>query len=81
MAYDGHNGVMYRRYDEFPEDEDMEPVMAIDAMGTLDELYYESYSGNLCVTAQIEDEYVSLEIPVKADKDWNEFVESLPKWE
>ena len=85
MAYNGHSGVKYRRYDESMIDEDtdeyQDPECVIDTVGELDELYFESYSGSLCVTVQVADEYVSLEIPVKADTDWNEFVASLPAWE
>jgi len=81
MAYNGHTGVKYKRYKEH-DGEDLDPECVVDDSGAvLNELYFESYSGNLCVTVDTGDEYVSVEIPVKADKKWNEFADSLPRWD
>jgi hypothetical protein len=78
MAYDGHTGVKYRRYADDHNDGD-EPLVDTGS-ATLDELYFSSYSGELEITVETPEGYIGLNIPVKPDGDWNEFVESLPKW-
>ena len=81
MAYDGHNGVKYSRWEPDISEETYEEPKVDTTDATLDELYFESYSGELNVTVETPDGYVSIQIPVKADRDWNEFVGSLPTWD
>lgn len=81
MAYNGHNGVKYRRYELNEEEERYEEPEFEETDAVLDELHFESYSGTLDVTVDTGEGYVSISIPVKATHPWNEFLQSLPEWD
>jgi len=64
---------------EWP-DEDDEP--AEQRHCELEELYFEPYNGELVVrfVDRRTKRTFDLSIPVKADPNWNEFADSLPRW-
>lgn len=68
-------------YAKFAEwGDDPEAIARID--GEIEEMYYDEGDGILAIGFNApDDQFFSLEIPVGATEDWNEFVESLPKWE
>jgi hypothetical protein len=65
---------------EWPEDAE-EP--AEQRHCKLEEMYYEPYSGDLVVRFIDRDtnRTFDLSIPVKADENWNDFADSLPRWD
>ena len=48
----------------------------------VEELYYESYNGEIVIRFEDRDtgRFFDLSIPVKADDNWNDFADSLPRW-
>lgn len=65
---------------EFLEDES-DPVEQRHC--TMRELYYDAGCGDLVLRFEDRDSgrYFNMSIPVKAVKSWNEFAESLPRWD
>jgi hypothetical protein len=49
----------------------------------IEEFYFEKYSGDLVLTFSDRDtgRFFSVSIPIKPNKDWNDFADSLPRWE
>jgi hypothetical protein len=60
------------------KDGDVEEWDDRDAM--VEEMYYEGAKGRIVLTVVTDDGLISQHIPVQAVPEWNEFVESLPKW-
>lgn len=71
--YDNIRGVGYQRY---VEDETEPKVDVSDAR--IDEMYFTH--GDLDISMDTPDGHIRVSVPVKAVKDWDEFVDSLPKW-
>lgn len=82
MAYGEHNGVLFSEWKTNDGGEiDKEEPDYEDDNATVEEIYYSEYSGNLMITVYTDDKFISIDVPVIADSDWNEFVDSLPRWE
>lgn len=81
MAYDNQRGVSYSRWTPDIDEENHDEPETDQSDAVLDELYFESYSGDLNVTVETDDGYLSLKIPVTARIDWDKFVNSLPQWD
>lgn len=67
---------------EWDDDEDNHDPVA-QRHCTLEEMYYETATGDLVITFEDRDtgRFFDLTIPIKADPDWNELVKSLPTWD
>lgn len=65
---------------EWPEDSDKPDEQR---HCKLEELYYESYSGDLVIRFEDRDTGRTFDVstPIKADPNWNEFADSLPRWD
>lgn len=76
-SYENVSGV---EMSEWPEDSD-EPDEQRHCK--LEELYYEPYSGDLVIRFVDRDSERTFDvsIPIKADPNWNEFADSLPRWD
>ena len=74
--YDNVSGV---EMSEWPEDSD-EPDEQRHCK--LEEMYFEDYNGELVIRFVDRDtnKTFDLSIPLKADKKWNDFADSLPRW-
>lgn len=49
----------------------------------LEECYYDPHTGDLVITFtdRDSDRFFDLSVPVKAVSEWNEFADSLPRWD
>jgi len=79
LAMSNYDSVRGATYDRWETDAD-EPTV-VDESAKVEELYYDKRQGDLYLTMTTEEGYVGVTIPIKARKDWNEFVASLPTWE
>lgn len=71
--YERIHGVGYRRF----EGEESEPTTE-QRDAKVEEMYYDSYSGELDVRVETDDGFICITIPVLHTGKWDEFVESLP---
>jgi len=72
--YERIKGAQYSRW----LGEEDEPV-AKDSAAEIEEMYREG--GRLIIRADTSDGLVDIAVPITTTQSWNEFVESLPKWE
>ena len=80
MAYDNIYSVGYRRWDS-DDNDDLHAEPEVDVRdASLDEMYFDTYDGNLHITVETPDGYIGLDIPVLPVKSWGKFVDSLPTW-
>ena len=64
---------------KWPKNGDVEEWDDRDAQ--VEEFYFEECRGRLNLSIVTDEGLLSLQIPVQATEEWNEFVESLPTWE
>lgn len=64
---------------KWPKNGDQEDWDDRDAL--VEEFYFEESRGRLNLSIVTDEGLLSIQIPVQATGEWNEFVESLPKWD
>ena len=74
-----NRGVRYSRWDA--NDETPEEPVYEEQNGKIEEMYFDSRTGNIHINVIADDEHIFLDIPVLPNGQWNGFVDSLPKWD
>jgi len=73
--YTNIHGVEVSKWPKNGEQEDWD-----DRDARLEECYFDPNRGMLEITLVTDEGVLSIDIPVTATEDWNDFAESLPEW-
>ena len=67
-------------YSIWKEEDETEPSIEVDN-AKIEEMYYDKSAGKLFISIIHDDRCIYVDIPVLANNDWNDFVQSLPEWD
>lgn len=67
-------------YSIWKEDDDEDPSIKVND-AEVEELYFDSKMGVLYLSVIHDDRCIYIDVPILANNNWNDFVDSLPTWE